>query len=309
MKDFYQGKDFWKNYMEGWFGGELIEKWERTVKLQSINSIKGDIGLEIYDTGEKRNPTIVFAHGIAGYARLLLPFLMPLYEKGFNIIAPDLEGFGYNSRVKGDFCWDEHLHNLKDAVGFARKLFGGQVYLGGGSMGGPLAYATDARYDCADGLICWCLWDFADREFIQNTSTTKKLTYPLIPIMNLASVFLGKLTFRTTRFVSYQALTSDARFNSLIMRDPQSGNTISLRGVLSLVLQSKPDLAHKEYQKPVLVCQPSGDEMTPSFYTQKVFDKLGSRKKRYAAFPGAHFPTEKTVYADWVKEVSDFVRA
>ena len=79
-------------------------------------------------------------------------------------------------------------------------------------MGGPLAYATDARYNCADGLICWCMCDFADKEFIENTSTTKKLTYPLIPLLKLSANLFGKLTLKTTRFVPYRDLTSDPLF-------------------------------------------------------------------------------------------------
>ena len=62
----------------------------------------------------------------------------------------------------------EHLENLKDTVEYARKRFTGKVFLGGGSMGGPLAYACDSRYNCSDGLICWCLWDISDKEFMIN---------------------------------------------------------------------------------------------------------------------------------------------
>ena len=77
----YSGKDFWKNYMENWFGQELIEKWEKHVKVEQIASINGPINIEVYDGNNLHAPTIVFSHGIAGYARVLLPFLIPLYEK------------------------------------------------------------------------------------------------------------------------------------------------------------------------------------------------------------------------------------
>ncbi len=308
MDIIYKNKNFWKNYMINWFGKELIEKWKKYAKITQIDSINGKINLEIYKNYDLTKPTIVFSHGIAGYARLLLPFIIPLYEKGYNIIAPDLEGFGYNKGKKGDYTWDIHLCNLKDAVNYARKNFKGAVYLGGGSMGGPLAYATDARYNCADGLICWCLWDFADREFIDDTSTTKKLTYYLIPLLKLVSKILGRITVKTTRFVPYSALTSDPSFNSLIMKDPQSGTTISLRGALSLLIQSKPDVKHELYEKPVLVCQPEDDEMTRSYHTKKVYKKLKSKKKQYISFDGGHFPTDKQTYIKWGECVDKFIK-
>jgi len=210
----YQGTDFWKNYMVHWFGKELIKKWETHAQLRQIDSVNGKINIEVYKNLDPSKPTIVFSHGIAGYARLLLPFVFALYEKGYNVIAPDLEGFGYNRRRKGDFTFDIHLANLRETVLWAKKTFKGKVFLGGASMGGPVAYATDARYDCADGLICWCLWDFADREFIKNTSTTRGLTFYLTPLMKLLSKFFGTATFKTTRIVSYRALTSDPNFNA-----------------------------------------------------------------------------------------------
>lgn len=277
-------------------------------RLKQVDSINGKINIEVYKNNDLTKPTIIFSHGIAGYARLLLPFIIPLYEKGYNIIAPDLEGFGYNGRKKGDFTFDTHLHNLKDAVDYAKVNFKGAVYLGGGSMGGPLAYATDARYNCADGLICWCLWDFSDREFIKDSSTTKGLTYYIIPLLKLTSAILGKLTVKTTRFVPYRALTNDPEFNSLIMKDPHSGNTISFRGALSLVTQGKPDLKHELYEKPVLICQPQDDEMTRSYHTKKVYDRLKTKNKKYVDFIGGHFPTDKESYLKWGIIVDEFIK-
>lgn len=303
----FKGNAFWKNYMFNWFGEELIEKWEENVTVTQIHSGKGKINLEVYKTTDISKPTIVFSHGIAGYARVLLPFLMPLFEKGYNIIAPDLKGFGYNQGTKGDFTWDNHLENLNDTVSFARKMFKGKVFLGGASMGGPLAYATDVRYNCSDGLICWCLWDFADREFMNKETNTKKLTYPLMPFLKLSSFFLGSLRLKTNLFISYNTLTDCNDFNNLLKSDPQAGTLISLRGASSLVLQSKPDKPHFEYTKPVLVCQPENDMMTPSYYTQKIFSKLKTKQKTYVSFDGAHFPTDKQTYIKWGEEVRTFI--
>ena len=304
----YTGTDFWKNYATEFYDPQLIADWEQQVERTSIPSIKGDLQLEVYDTGDPTRPTLVFAHGIAGYARLLLPFLMPLFKRGYNIVAPDLEGYGYNGRTRGDFTWDTHLQNLCDAVIYARQRFEGPIYLGGASMGGPLAYATDARYHCADGLVCWCLFDFADREFMTKETNTGRLTYVLMPFLRLSSVLLGKIRVPTEWFVSYDTLTADPTFNDMVRQDPQSGTRISLRGAISLVTQSKPDLPHAEYTKPVLVCQPSADQMTPHRYTQRVYDALASPQKRLVDFEGGHFPTTVPPCERWADVVDDFLK-
>lgn len=308
MRIDYSDKDFWKNYMINWFGEELIEKWEKCVEIEQIDSVRGKINLEVYKSDDLSRPAIVFSHGIAGYARVLLPFLIPIFEKGYNIIAPDLEGYGYNDRLKGDFTWDVHLQNLKDTVDYAKSVFRGKIFLGGASMGGPLAYATDARYNCADGLICWCLWDFADREFMSRETNTKRFTYPMMPFFKLSSVLIGTMRLKTYYFVSYDTLTDSMDFNNLLKTDPQAGTLISLRGACSLMTQSKPDLKHENYEKPVLVCQPENDKMTPSYYTKKTYEKIKSVKKEFCSFDGAHFPTDRKIYEKWTECVDSFIK-
>ena len=304
----HEGRDYWKNYMERWFGAALIDQWERCCEIETIRSGASSIGLEVYDTGEPERPTLVFSHGIAGYARVLLPFLMPLRERGLNLVAPDLRGYGYNDGRKGDFEWNDHVRNLGDAVAFARARFSGQVYLGGASMGGPLAYAAAARYGAVDGLVCWCLWDFQDPEFMIEETTTGRLTYALVPLLKLCSRFLGSLRVKTHALVSYDTLTDSGAFNSLLKSDPQAGTRISLRGALSLVLQSRIDVPHEEWTLPTLVLQPGEDRMTPARYTKRTFDKLASTNKHYVELDGcAHFPLEARYYRQWAQEVERFV--
>jgi esterase/lipase len=113
---------------------------------------------------------------------------------------------------------------------------------------------------------------------------------------------------KTYYFVSYDTLTDRKEFNDLLKTDPQAGTLISLRGACSLVTQSKPDINHEEYNKPVLVCQPEQDKMTPSYYTKKTFNKIKSDKKEYCSFEGAHFPTDKLTYQKWAECVDKFIR-
>lgn len=183
----YKEDEFWKNYMDRWFGAELIGKWSNYARVTTVDSARGPIRVEVYHTGDACKPTLVFSHGIAGYARLLLPFIIPLFEKGFN------------------------------------------------------------------------------------------------------------------------ALTADPTFNSLLMKDPYAGHTVTLRGALSLITDSKPDTDHTAYEKPVLLCNPEQDEMTPGIYTRRVFEKLGSKDKKYVGFQTAHFPLDKPSFVKWAECVESFV--
>lgn len=109
-------------------------------------------------------------------------------------------------------------------------------------------------------------------------------------ILRLSSALFGKLRLKTYYFVSYDTLTDSMEFNNLLKTDPNAGTLISLRGACSLVTQSKPDMKHEDYEKPVLVCQPEHDKMTPGYYTKKTFEKIKSLKKEYCGFDGAILP-------------------
>ncbi len=306
----FTGNDFWKNYMVRWFGEELISKWEQNVEITQIRSNNRNICLEVYRHSDRNAPAIVFSHGIAGYARVLLPFIIPLFEKGYNFVIPDLQGYGYNPGMKGDFEWNAHVRNLVDTVEYARNNFTGAICLGGASMGGPLAYAASCMVpEKIDALICWCLWDFSEREFIRNETSTGRFTYMLLPLFKVLSKLMGRVRIKTYKLISYDTLTGSEEFNTLIKQDPQAGTHITLKGALSLLLQSRPKVPHRDYDIPTLVVQPGCDRMTPRHYMQKTFETLGSANKKYIELDGAeHFPLENRYYEIWTREVDTFLR-
>ncbi|SNS28558.1 hypothetical protein SAMN05446037_100749 [Anaerovirgula multivorans] len=38
----YTGSDYWKNYIERWFGKEVIEKWEKHVVIENASHFPTD---------------------------------------------------------------------------------------------------------------------------------------------------------------------------------------------------------------------------------------------------------------------------
>ncbi|MCW4024414.1 MAG: lysophospholipase [Candidatus Bathyarchaeota archaeon] len=234
--------------------------------------------LEVYDTGTPEAPTVVFTHGIAGYARVLLPFLVPLRERGYNIVAPDLQGYGYNAGIKGDFEWNIYVQNIYDTLRYARSRFSGKLVAGGASMGGPLAYAAAYEFKGVNALACWCLWDFSNKEFTCNETNTNRFTCVLLPIAKTMVSIFGNIKLKTYTLISYDALNDSQELNDLLKSDPQAGTQITLKGTISLLLRSKPIVPYSEFKIPVLVVQPSSDRMTPVKYVKDTFNRSGSEK-------------------------------
>lgn len=305
----YQGPDFWKNYMVHFFGEDLIDKWYQHAQEAWIQSQGQDLHLEIYDTGDKDRDTIIFSHGIAGYGRVLLPFTIRLWERGYNVLAPDLQGYGYNPGIKGDFQWKNHVRNLMDTVEYARTRFSGNILLGGASMGGPLAYEAACLSEDIHGLICWCLFEFTDRDLIRNQSTLGAMTYGILPLLTLSARLCGRLRMKTYWFISYDTLSIQDQVD-LIKVDPQAGTRISLRAAVSLITQSDLKVPYEDFTIPTIVFQPGADRMTPPEYTERVYRRLGSPKKRYLELEGAeHFPVEAHYYDQFANACDEFLKS
>lgn len=307
IKPKYFKKEYWKNYMEFFFGKDLIQFWEDHGQEKWIRSNDSDLHIEIYENSDEVSPTLIFSHGIAGYARLLLPFIKPLYKKGVNIIAPDLMGYGYNKGKRGKFEFNLHVENLVDTLKYANKNFKGKILLGGGSMGGPLAYSAAARYGNIDGLVCFCLFDFQDEDFIEDAARFGKYTPYVLKFLKPFRRIIGNMLIKNEKVISYDGL-SIPELVDMIKKDPHSGTKLTINAAISLLTQSIPEIRYEQWKTPTLVLQPGADRMTPPDFARKVYEKLGSSYKKYVEIEGAeHYPTKREHYEIWASEVSKFI--
>jgi len=71
------------------------EKW--------INCNGIDIRYDEYNPNANSEISIVALHGVGGNGRLLSFIAVPLVKAGFNVVCPDLPGYGY---TKVDSCFD-----------------------------------------------------------------------------------------------------------------------------------------------------------------------------------------------------------
>ena len=305
---FTDSNHYWKKYMKDFFGEHLIDFWETVVKEEWIVSNNNKIHLEIYNTGDSNAPTLIFSHGIAGYARLLLPFIEPLYKKGYNVVAPDLTGYGYNRGKRGKFEFNQLILDLHNSVLYAKQIFKGKILLGGASMGGPLAYSTASRYGGIDALVCWCLWDLNDKEFIQNETTMKNWTIMVTRLLKKLKKIIGNFRIKSKRIIPYEGL-STPEIVDLISKDPHSGIKLTINAALSLLTQSIPDIPFENWDIPTLIFHPEKDTMIPTKYSKRIYDIIASKKKNYIEVKDSiHFPVKDEHYNVWAEEFNAFIK-
>jgi alpha-beta hydrolase superfamily lysophospholipase len=236
----------------------LREEW--------LDSAGGRIHLDIYERWSER-PVAVLSHGMAGYGRLLANVAWVLHRRGFNVVLPDLKGYGHNPGRRGGWRWGELVQNLLDACRWAEANVNPAVCLGGASMGGPLAYHAACRGEPVKALACYCLYDHTWPDLQRAISRFGPLTPVAGPAFRLLARLMPRLPLPATMIASYYTLSNDPAFNRTVRSDPMAGNVITLGAAVELIGTPLPIPFEAFDLVPILVLNPEEDEITPSRFT------------------------------------------
>lgn len=95
--------------------------------------------------------TMIVVHGGGGYGRLFAPIGKLLHGAGYEVLAPDLPGYGLSQAPPSLVTYQAWTDLLCDLASSEYQNTGRRVVLCGGSLGGYLAYLSAARM--GDGPI------------------------------------------------------------------------------------------------------------------------------------------------------------
>lgn len=199
-------------------------------------------------------------------------------ERGFNVVLPDLTGYGFNTGRRGDWPWAQFVQNLLDTLNAAEERYRGPLFLAGMSLGGPLAYHAACHRSDLAALACYCLHDYRDAEFLADVSRFGVLTPLAQRVTGAAARLLSRLRLPAELIVSYRYVAEDPQFVALLRRDPLAGATISLRAVDSL-FRAIPAIEFEQFAFPTLVLQPDRDRMLPPKWSRICYERLGCAKE------------------------------
>ena len=119
-------------------------------------------------------------HGGGGYGRLFAPIGLLLNKAGYEVVAPDLPGYGLSSKDVSLVNYEVWIRVLNDLVISEHQKSGRPVVLCGGSLGGYLAYlcAASSPLGLIAGLIATTLadprLDITKKQFAKNWMTSIK---------------------------------------------------------------------------------------------------------------------------------------
>ncbi|MDO9603277.1 alpha/beta hydrolase [Hydrogenophaga sp.] len=115
---------------------------------------------------------LLLLHGAGGHSGALWPLAALAADRGFDVLAPDLPGYGLTEVPNpGAITYPHWVDCVADLLREQTAADARPLVLLGGSMGGLLGYSASARVpDAVDHLLVTCLLDCAILEKLSRGS-------------------------------------------------------------------------------------------------------------------------------------------
>lgn len=278
----YQSKDKTFNTLHEYFDyiAETLgfPRVHEYFKSDTVISDGLKLHVDVYEY-DAQAPTIVFIPGTAIYGLCYGELLYSLAQHGYNIVALDPRGHGQSEGLRGDYTISEIMTDAGNVITYAINRFNKKVSLMGSSQGGIVAFYMAAKDDRLDSVICQNFADLTSEDTLQLARHPRLFKY----IKGMISKYGHRLPNMQIPVTSYIDLDKipvkyfgSAR--NFMESDPLALKTISLRALQSLAgtAMAKPV---EEITVPVMVLQGEADSIFPVAYTQKIFDRINTRKK------------------------------
>lgn len=265
-----------------------------------------EIRYDEYSPKKKSDISIVALHGVGGNGRLLSFIAVPLVKAGFNVICPDLPGYGY-TRMDKDFKYSEWIET--GSIVAQKELDKGRkVFLLGLSAGGMLAYNVACNIRNIGGLIITNILD--NRYRIVRDYSAKNKFHSRIGIKLLGSMpeFIRKLKIPVKSVANMQKIVNRKELLKIMLKDKAgAGSFVSIDFLISM-MNMIPLIEPEDFEIcPVLMVHPAKDDWTPVEASRLFFDRIKTEKKLVMLENAGHFPIEQPGLAQFEAACVEFL--
>jgi alpha-beta hydrolase superfamily lysophospholipase len=234
---------------------------------------------------------MVLIHGGGGHAGAFWPLAALAAERGFDVLVPDLPGFG-RTRVPSvrRVRYSDWVECATDLVLGEKSADPRPLVLFGGSMGGMLAYEAAARTGASDAVVATCLLDprraqvraaVARNRFLGRYGTP--LLVPAADGLRIPTRLIGNMT----------AMSNDPELTRTVTTDPNGGGVSMPLGFWRTSLHSSPQVEPEDFTIcPVWLVHPGADRWTPLPLSQVFFDRIAAPKTLVILDNAGHYPIE-----------------
>ena len=240
--------------------------------------------------------TIILAHGGGGYGRMFAPLGRLLHGAGYEVVAPDLPGYGLTQADSSMVTYETWVDLLCDLAVDEYRRSGRRVVFFGGSLGGYLAYLCAARMsrEMVAGVMATTLADprspLVRRQFARNAL----VLHAMMPLMPWCAALFGKLRLPVKWFTKMHAMSNDPALNRLVADDPFGGGVHAPIRFMHSIFTVRPVIEPEDFDLcPVLLVHPANDRWTGVASSRPFFDRIKGEKTLIMLENCGHFPVEE----------------
>lgn len=237
---------------------------------------------------------VILLHGVGGNGRLLSFVGVPLHRAGYEVLAPDLPGYGLNEIRDSKVTYGQWIQMVYDLVSAEKARDDRPVVLFGLSAGGMLAYQVACLHEGVSGLIATCILDQRYPEVRQGSAINPFMGRIAIPLIKTLNAVCPVMKLPMKMLAKMRAIVNDEAFLKLLLRDrTSSGVRVPISLVYSLMTTS-PAIEPEEFNRcPFLLVHPEKDKWTPVKLSRMFFDRLSCKKQLVMLENAGHFPLEQ----------------
>jgi alpha-beta hydrolase superfamily lysophospholipase len=250
---------------------------------------------------------VILLHGVGGNGRLLSFIGAPLRRRGYEIISPDLPGYGL-TRFHGVPGYPDWVRLAADLISYEREKDGRPIVLFGLSAGGMLAYHSACVDGKVSGIIATNILDQRELVVRDGSATSKTVSRLGTPLLKLLAAVNDSIPLPMRAVANMKAIVNDPGLLSLMLQDKtSSGSSVPLRLILSLV-QADPAIEPEEFDIcPFLMVHPEDDRWTPLPLSRLFYDRLKCRKHLVMLENAGHFPIESPGIEQLEEAIVEFI--
>lgn len=304
----YREEEYWRRY------APYFPQSERTLEadppVEEYFSFKGaELHVDRY-VNPNATFVVMLVHGAGGYSRLLAPYARLIHRAGYEVLVPDLPGYGLSSRHTRFLDCRFWVDALRELAALEHAHSRRRIVFMGASMGGFLAYvcAVSMREGIVAGLVATTLADPREAITRQQFARNQFVLKLGLPLLRLLAGTLGALRLPIKWFTRMNAMSNQAELSRLVAADPLGGGAkLSLRFMQS-IFDLCPDVEPAAFNRfPILLAHPGADRWTPVESSRIFFDRLQCEKTLVMLDNCGHFPVEEPGFSQLERSVLAFL--
>lgn len=287
------------------YSSELV--WKEITKLLPVNNRiednhkpieyywnwgKNYIHIDRYYRSDSK-AKIIMLHGVGGNGRLLSFIAVPLFKRGFEVIAPDLPGYGLTKTLNNP-VYQDWIEVVNALFNDELKNDSRPVFLFGLSAGGMLAYQAACLNRRVSGLIVTNILDQRIQEVRDSSAVNKTISRLGMPILKFTSSINGNIKIPMKLVANMRSIVNSKNLLDLLIKDKLSSSaSVSIKFIL-ILLEAIPAIEPEQFDLcPLLLVHPEDDRWTPVDLSLMFFNRLKCTKKLLMLQNGGHFPVEE----------------